>query len=60
MAAEGTTLEIPKDIGKRLDLYAETLSGEFLFPVTRQQAFERFMRAMLPKTPAPAEGGPDA
>lgn len=58
MAADGTTLEIPKDIGKRLDIYAEALAAEYLFPVTRQQAFERFMRAMLPTTPAP--GGPDA
>jgi hypothetical protein len=55
MAADGTTLEIPKDIAKRLDIYADALSTEFQFPVTRQQAFERFMRAMLPNAPAPAE-----
>lgn len=41
------SLEVPRDIAKKLDTYAETLSGEYLFPVTRQQAFERFMRAML-------------
>lgn len=56
MAAESSTmLECPDDVAARLDAYAAQLAGEFLFPVTRQQAFERLARTLLPAAPAPAE-----
>lgn len=42
-------LTIPKDIGKRLDVYATALGSEYLFPVSRQQAWERLARTFLPK-----------
>jgi hypothetical protein len=41
-------LEIPKDIGRRLDRYAVELGKEYLFPVSRQQAWERLARTFLP------------
>ncbi len=50
--ASETSLDIPKDIGRRLDKYAAALGGEYLFPVSRQQAWERLARTFLPK-----EGG---
>jgi hypothetical protein len=46
-------LEIPKDIAKRLDHYAVALGAEYLFPVSRQQAWERLARTFLPN---PKEG----
>ncbi len=46
---EVDTLEIPKDIAKMLDRYAAALGGEYLFPVSRQQAWERLARTFLPK-----------
>ena len=43
------TLEIPPDIAKALDRYALELGKEYLFPVSRQQAWERLARTFLPK-----------
>ncbi len=52
MAASQThnedALLIPKDIAKRLDSYAAELGKEYLFPVSRQQAWERLARTFLP------------
>jgi hypothetical protein len=51
MAAEkthGDDLAIPKDIARRLDYYAAELGKEYLFPVSRQQAWERLARTFLP------------
>ena len=48
-AREKQTLDVPEDVAQQLDRYAKKLSGEFLFPVTRQQAFERLARTLLPK-----------
>ena len=47
-------LDVPEDVGRLLDAFAADLSREFLFPVNRQQAFERLVRVFIP------EGGPDA
>ena len=44
-----TSLDIPKDIARRLDKYAVALGAEYLFPVSRQQAWERLARTFLPK-----------
>lgn len=41
-------LDIPKDIARRLDRYAAELGKEYLFPVSRQQAWERLARTFLP------------
>jgi hypothetical protein len=48
-------LEIPKDIGPLLDRYAAALGKEYLFPVSRQQAFERLARKFLPREGAQHE-----
>lgn len=45
----GEQLEIPKDVARRLDHYAAELGKEYLFPVSRQQAWERLARTFLPK-----------
>jgi hypothetical protein len=47
-APDAPSLEIPKDIGRRLDRYAAELGKEYLFPVSRQQAWERLARTFLP------------
>ena len=46
--AQDEPLNIPKDIAKRLDIYAAALGVEYLFPVSRQQAWERLARTFLP------------
>jgi hypothetical protein len=45
-------LDIPKDIARRLDHYAVELGKEYLFPVSRQQAWERLARTFLPQAEA--------
>jgi hypothetical protein len=45
---EMAELAIPRDIARRLDRYAAELGKEYLFPVTRQQAWERLARTFLP------------
>ena len=47
--ADGESLAIPKDVARRLDHYAAELGKEYLFPVSRQQAWERLARTFLPK-----------
>jgi len=47
-AIDAPGLDIPKDIARRLDRYAAELGKEYLFPVSRQQAWERLARTFLP------------
>ena len=49
-------LQIPDDVGKLLDDYAKKLGSEYLFPVSRQQAFERFVRVMMAQGKDPHAG----
>lgn len=44
---EPQELQVPGDVGQLLDSYAGQLSKEFLFPVSRQQAFERLVRVFV-------------
>jgi hypothetical protein len=53
---EPQTLELPHDIAERLDKYAAALGTEYLFPVSRQQAFERFARKFLVSVEAVTNG----
>jgi hypothetical protein len=50
-------LECPEDVGKLLDAYAADLTRQFLFPVTRQQAFERLARVFIPQEGSDAHAG---
>ena len=44
---EPQRLDVPDDVAKLLDAYAQGLSDEFGMPITRQQGFERMVRLFL-------------